>query len=167
MEAHRTPPASSSTPYALSFFSLATPDVLPFQPHAPHTNSLTAFVNLEDEIKRELVKLRHHWDKHEPRMFAPAKDIADEELTSWRLEEDLVEIRSASSPYGSIIFGKLRIPALTDSYIHVRIHDTPGDGQANIKFHSILTDEIRNDEDKVVEWRVFQSRGTALEFFNE
>ncbi|GAA5981273.1 hypothetical protein JCM11641_005630 [Rhodosporidiobolus odoratus] len=136
-------------------------------PHRPHANSVRAFCHVEEEIQRELMKLRHHWDQHEPRMFEAAKGITDDELTTWDLAEDLEIVRSSSSPYGSIIFGKLRIPAMTDSYIHVRIHDTPGDGQESVKFHSIFTNEIRDEEGKVVEWEAFQTKQAPLEFFNE
>ncbi|BGP17850.1 hypothetical protein JCM10213_008352 [Rhodosporidiobolus nylandii] len=136
-------------------------------PHLPHENSIRAFAQVEDDIKKELTKLRAHWDNHEPRMFEQAKELSDEELTNWDLAEDLEIVRSSSSPYGSIIFGKLRVPALVDSYLHVRIHDSPGDGQGNVRLHSILTEEVRNEEGKVVEWRAFQTRDTSLEFFSE
>ncbi|GAA5919195.1 hypothetical protein JCM6882_006090 [Rhodosporidiobolus microsporus] len=136
-------------------------------PHRPRENALRAFVNVEDEIKKELVKLRQHWDQHEPRMFSKAKGISDEELTTWDLAEDLEEVRSASTAYGSIIFGKLRIPAIVDGYVHVRIHDSPGEAQDNVKFHSIFTNEVRDEEGNVVAWEGIQSKSTPLDFFNE
>ncbi|GAA5852308.1 hypothetical protein JCM8547_006731 [Rhodosporidiobolus lusitaniae] len=136
-------------------------------PHPPHANSIRGFATVEEELKRELVKLRHHWDQHEPKMFVRAKDVSDEELTSWELEKDLEQVRSASTAYGAVIFGKLRIPAIVDGYIHVRIHDTPGEAQENVRFHSIYTGEIRNDEGKVVDWQAIQTKETPLEFFNE
>lgn len=35
---------------------------------------------------------RHHWDKHEPRMFASAKELTDQQLARWDLERDLVAV---------------------------------------------------------------------------
>jgi hypothetical protein len=98
----------------------------------------------------------------------------------------LFQVRSASTAYGSVIFGKIRIPCQQDAFIHVRcvswlffprsaaytlqidsIHDTPGEGQNNVKFHSILTDERRDSEGNVVDYEAFQTREKPLEFFNE
>lgn len=67
--------------------------------------SLLAAVN--HTIKHELIKLRHHWDKHEPRMFARVKDVSDEVLTGWDLRRDLVAVRSGPVAYGVILFGKV------------------------------------------------------------
>ncbi|GAA6035674.1 hypothetical protein JCM8097_004964 [Rhodosporidiobolus ruineniae] len=141
-------------------------------PHRPLANSIRAFSAVEDELKRELIKLRHHWDQHEARMFSRAEGVSDTALTQWKLDEDLVSVRAASTAYGSIILSKLRLPALSDGYIHVRIHDSPGAGQENVKFHSIWTNEVREEkkgegEGRVVEWEAIQTAETPLEFFNE
>jgi hypothetical protein len=62
---------------------------------------------VNDTIKHELIELRRHWDKHEPRMFARVKHLSDEELTGWDLERDLVAVRSGPVAYGVILFGKV------------------------------------------------------------
>ena len=46
--------------------------------------------------------------------------VSDAELTEFDLERDLVAIRSGATPYGTIILGKIRIPAIADGYVHVR-----------------------------------------------
>ncbi|KAM0756685.1 hypothetical protein T439DRAFT_321370, partial [Meredithblackwellia eburnea MCA 4105] len=114
--------------------------------HPPHQNAIDAFTTVNDKIKHELVKLRHHWDKHEPRMFSRAKGVSDHDLVNWDLSKDLVAIRSGPTSYGTVIFGKLRLPAINDSegegFMHVRIHDPPNRGQEDVVFHSFFTDEV-------------------------
>ncbi|KAL8277674.1 hypothetical protein RQP46_009947 [Phenoliferia psychrophenolica] len=140
--------------------------------HAPHPSALEAFGQVEHHIKFELVKLRHQWNKHEPRMFqrAPVDTVSDEKLADWDLKKDLVSIRSGPTSYGTILIGKLRLPAVHDAqgegFIHVRVHDPPTRGTQDVTFHSILTSEVRED-DKVVEWSAIQTKDKALEFFNE
>ncbi|GAA5858857.1 hypothetical protein JCM1840_006590 [Sporobolomyces johnsonii] len=99
-------------------------------------------------------------------MFKRATGLSDAELTDWNLEEDLVEVRSGTTSYGTLLFGKIRIPALVDGYVHVRIHDPVERGQEDVTFHSFFTDEVRQG-DKVVYWQAIQSKATPLEFFNE
>lgn len=93
-------------------------------PHPPAQNAIDAFAAVLPTIKAEIVKSRHHWDKHEPKMWARAAGLSDAELVDFSLERDLVEVRSAPTSYGSIILGKIRIPAVNDSegagYVHVR-----------------------------------------------
>ncbi|GAA5841035.1 hypothetical protein JCM11251_006790 [Rhodosporidiobolus azoricus] len=136
-------------------------------PHPPREDALRAFLKVEVDIKKELVRLRLHWDKHEPRMFSRAKNITDEELTSWDLANDLEEVRSASTAYGHIIFGKLRIPSIVDAYLHVRIHHTPGAGQDNVKLHSVLTNEVKDSKGNIIGFDAFQPKSARLDFFNE
>ena len=93
-------------------------------PHSPTEKAFEAFEVVEHTIKAEILKWRHHWDKHEPRMWSRAEGISDEDLVAFSIRSDLVEIRSAPTSYGTIILGKLRLPAVNDSegegYIHVR-----------------------------------------------
>ena len=92
--------------------------------HAPHEKAFEAFEVVEHTIKSEILKSRHHWNKHEPRMWSRAEGISDEELVAFSVRSDLVEIRTAPTSYGTIILGKLRLPAVNDSegegYVHVR-----------------------------------------------
>lgn len=61
-------------------------------PHAPHQNAIDAFNTLLPTIKSEILKSRHHWNRHEPRMWSRAAHISDAELTSFNIEDDLVEV---------------------------------------------------------------------------
>jgi len=140
--------------------------------HAPHTNAIDAFNEILKTIKSEIVKSRHHWDKHEPRMWSRAAHLSDHELTSFNIENDLVEIRSGPTSYGVIIFGKIRIPAVRDEkgegFVHVRIHDPPNRGTEDVRFHSIFTEEIRPDEETPpTGYCAIQTDNKPLEFFNE
>ncbi|KAI0092928.1 hypothetical protein BDY19DRAFT_920937 [Irpex rosettiformis] len=110
--------------------STATEEVLSFNtPHVPHENAIEAFNTILPTIKSEIVKSRHHWDKHEPKMWSRAVGLSDHELTAFTIEQDLVEVSSAATSYGNIILGKIRIPAVDDDegegFVHVRIHDPP------------------------------------------
>lgn len=83
-----------------------------------------AFNTVVHEIKAEIVKSRQHWDQHEPRMWSRAAGVTDVELVHFAIEEDLVECRSASTSYGTVILGKIRLPKLEDmegaGFVHVR-----------------------------------------------
>lgn len=61
-------------------------------PHPPHKNAIDAFHLLLPTIKLEILKSRHHWDKHERRMWSRAARLSDHELTSFDIEHDLVEV---------------------------------------------------------------------------
>ena len=93
-------------------------------PHAPHANAIEAFGVALSKIKHEIVKSRRDWDKHEPKMWSRAAGLSDEQLVDFSLEKDLVEVRSGPTSYGTIILGKIRIPAVNDDlgegFIHVR-----------------------------------------------
>ncbi|KAF8160825.1 hypothetical protein B0H34DRAFT_698262 [Crassisporium funariophilum] len=142
------------------------------EPHPPQENAIEAFNILLPTIKSEIVKSRRDWDKHEPRMWSRAASLSDSELVSFEIEKDLVEIRSASTSYGTIILGKIRLPAVNDEqgegFIHVRIHDPPNRGTEDVRFHSLFTDEGRkNAEDPPTSWCAIQTESKPLEFFNE
>ncbi|KAM5531584.1 hypothetical protein V8D89_014753 [Ganoderma adspersum] len=141
-------------------------------PHPPHENAIEAFISVEHTIKTEILKSRHHWEKHEPRMWSRAEGIPDHELVTFTIHKDLVEIRSGATSYGTIILGKIRLPAVNDAegegYIHVRIHDPPNRGAEDVLFHSLWTDEGNRDADgHPTTWRAIQNRDIPLEFFNE
>ncbi|KAJ7925003.1 hypothetical protein B0H13DRAFT_1977132 [Mycena leptocephala] len=53
-------------------------------------------------------------------------------------------------------------------FIFVRIHDPPGDGIENVKFHSLFTDEGKDkDGNNNGVYRAIQMNSTPFEFFNE
>ncbi|THH09392.1 hypothetical protein EW145_g2059 [Phellinidium pouzarii] len=142
------------------------------EPHTPHGNAIEAFSIAKHAIRAAIAKSRTQWDKHEPRMWARAKDIRDEELLDFDVAKDLVLVRSGPTAYGTIIFGKIRIPAIRDElgegFVHVRIHDPPNRGESDVLFHSILTDEGNRDADGHPQtWNAVQTADTPLEFFNE
>ncbi|KAJ3571705.1 hypothetical protein NP233_g3589 [Leucocoprinus birnbaumii] len=141
-------------------------------PHAPHANAVEAFNEVLAKIKSEIVKSRHDWDKHEPKMWSRAQGLSDHELTNFTVENDLVLVRSGGTSYGNIILGKIRIPAVNDAegegFIHVRIHDPPNRGTEDVMFHSLWTDEgSRDAEGRPTTWRAIHNLDTPLEFFNE
>ncbi|KAG8213722.1 hypothetical protein J3R82DRAFT_10425 [Butyriboletus roseoflavus] len=96
-------------------------------PHSPHPNAIEAFNHVLHQIKHEIVQSRHQWDKHEPKMWSRAVGLSDAELTHFAIEQDLVQVCSGLVSYGTIILGKIRIPAVNDAlgrgYIHVRCVD--------------------------------------------
>ncbi|KZV73283.1 hypothetical protein PENSPDRAFT_750231 [Peniophora sp. CONT] len=141
-------------------------------PHAPHPNAIEAFGVVLSKIKHEIVKSRRDWDKHEPKMWSRAAGLSDEQLVDFTLEKDLVEVRSGPTSYGTIILGKIRIPAVNDDlgegFIHVRIHDPPNRGDEDVVFHSLFTDEGKKDADgHPTTWQAIQTADTPLDFFNE
>ncbi|KAI0066092.1 hypothetical protein BV25DRAFT_1849665 [Artomyces pyxidatus] len=152
---------------------MATEETVTFNaPHAPHPNALEAFHTVQHAIKAAIVKSRHDWDKHEPRMWSRAASLSDAELTTFNLNHDLVEIRSGPTSYGTILLGKIRIPAVHDDlgegFIHVRIHDPPNRGTEDVVFHSLFTDEGHKDaEGHPKTWQAIQPADVPLEFFNE
>ncbi|EIW83132.1 hypothetical protein CONPUDRAFT_152173 [Coniophora puteana RWD-64-598 SS2] len=139
------------------------------EPHKPHENAIKAFNDVLDKIKEDVITSRHRWNKHEPKMWSRAGHLTDAQLTSFTIEEHLVEIRSGYVSYGTIIFGKIKLPAVNDElgegFLHVRIHD-PGEEQ--VLFHSIHHIEGKRDEDGHPHlWRAIMTADTPLEFFEQ
>ena len=114
-----------SFPPDLILSASATSEVITLNdPHSPTEKAFEAFEVVEHTIKSEILKSRHDWNKHEPRMWARAHGISNEDLVAFSVRTDLVEIRSAPVSYGTIILGKIRLPAVNDAegegYMHVR-----------------------------------------------
>lgn len=150
----------------------STDEVNVTAPHTPHERAIEAFNHVLREIKLAVIALRRNWDIHEPRMWSRAAGLSDVKLTTFTIEDDLVEIRTGAVSYGTIIFGKIRIPAVNDElgegFIHVRIHDPPNKGEGDVMFHSIFTMEGKRDADGHPHlWRAIQVKAEPLEFFNE
>ncbi|CEL57871.1 hypothetical protein RSOLAG1IB_02615 [Rhizoctonia solani AG-1 IB] len=121
------PPPSTTTTASLQTRMADTVNLS--EPHPPTGRGLEAFNEVLPKIKQAVISSRRDWDNHEPRMWARASGLSDEQLTSFVIEDDLVEVRAGSTSYGTIVFGKIRIPGLKDEegegFIHVRIHDPP------------------------------------------
>ncbi|KNF03423.1 hypothetical protein PSTG_03364 [Puccinia striiformis f. sp. tritici PST-78] len=140
--------------------------------HPPNEHAFQLFDNCAATIRHELIKLRHHWDKHEPRMFSRAGSILDQDLGHFNINEDLTLIRAGMTSYGSVVFGKIRLPAVRDDegegFIHVRLHDPPGEGNQDAIFHSILTDEIKDtDTGHITSYKAIMRKEDPLVWFNE
>lgn len=98
-------------------------------PHRPPPKAIEAFNVVLHQIKAEIVKSRHHWDQHEPKMWARAAGLSDAELVRFTIEDDLVECRSAPTSYGTVILGKIRLPA---------VHDAEGEGFMHVRYAAVL-----------------------------
>jgi len=144
-------------------------------PHAPHEAARELFKTALHVIKHEVKKSRHDWDKHEPRMWSRASALSDDKLTAFTIDNDLVKVtsgHSSNADYGTIVFGKIRIPAINDDegegFIHVRLHDPPNRGVDDVIFHSIYTEEGPEDGKGHREWyKAIMSDDAPLKFFNE
>ncbi|KAG8894059.1 hypothetical protein FRB99_001547, partial [Tulasnella sp. 403] len=140
-------------------------------PHPPRENAISAFTVVLTKIKNAIVKSRRDWDIHEPRMWARASGLSDQELVGEiNLERDLVLVRSGATSYGTIVLGKLRVGTADgkEGFVHVRIHDPPNRGDSDVMFHAIWTNEgNRNADGQATTWNAIQDLDTPLEFFNE
>ncbi|KAJ4295242.1 hypothetical protein N0V90_007253 [Kalmusia sp. IMI 367209] len=138
--------------------------------HAPQQASIDAFNSILSSVKEELVKLRRDHDKHESEYFRAAKDLSDDDLASFSAS-DLESVRVAVSAYGLHLFGKVKIPALDNGYIHVRIFGSAKDGtdgssadEREYKLHSIHTEEVvKDDGDRV--YRAIFGKDDELAWF--
>jgi hypothetical protein len=158
--------------------------------HAPQPASLDAFTSILDTVKQELTKLRRDHDsnspppythihstvltkilpEHEPEYFRAVKHLSDADLVSFTAD-DLESVRVAITAYGLHLFGKVRLPALHNGYIHIRIFGAARDGtdgssldEREYSLHSIHTEEvIKEDGDRV--YRAIFDRDDELEWF--
>ncbi|KAG5638874.1 hypothetical protein H0H81_009177 [Sphagnurus paluster] len=72
---------------------MATSDTVSLNaPHPPRQNAIDAFAVVLPKIKAAIIKSRHDWDKHEPRMWSRAAGLSNEALTHFDLHKDLVEV---------------------------------------------------------------------------
>ncbi|KAF2830547.1 hypothetical protein CC86DRAFT_367284 [Ophiobolus disseminans] len=139
--------------------------------HAPQQASIDAFNSILHSVKSELLKLRRDHDKHEVEYFRAVKDVPDSDLASFSAD-DLESVRVASTAYGLHLFAKVKIPAVSDAYIHVRIFGKAKEGtdgssldEREYKLHSIHTEEVvKEDGDRV--YRAIFKKDDALEWFD-
>ncbi|KAL7628241.1 hypothetical protein AAE478_002440 [Parahypoxylon ruwenzoriense] len=138
-------------------------------PHAPKEESLKVFSEIEHELKKTLLHMKHTYLKHEPEYFAPVQSLSDHDLTSFS-SADLRLVRVGVSAYGLHLFGKLRLPAMPDSgpaYLHFRAfvggdgHDRPGVAT----FHCIHTED-REEPDGGRTYRAVFTEDDPLEWFD-
>ena len=100
--------------------------------HAPKENAIEAFKIVLPKLKAEIVKWRHHWDAHEPRMWERAQALADHDLVGFTIEDDLVEVRfqvpAVTFQYSvCLLTSTHRIPG--PKCTHVLRDDHPGEDQ--------------------------------------
>ncbi|KAF4867549.1 hypothetical protein CGCSCA1_v013287 [Colletotrichum siamense] len=134
--------------------------------HEPKEESIKVFKDIEHELKKELLHTRREYQKHEREYFQAVEELDDDQLAGFS-SKDLVAVRVAVSAYGVHLFGKIRIPAMSDSgpaYIHFRAFDVPG-GDEPAKLHSIHTEEKEHsDGDKT--YRAIFTKNDPLEWFD-
>ncbi|KAF2787125.1 hypothetical protein K505DRAFT_379792 [Melanomma pulvis-pyrius CBS 109.77] len=138
--------------------------------HAPQQASIDAFSSVLESVKHELLKIRHEHDKHEPEYFAAVKDLSNTDLASFDAS-NLEAVRAGSSAYGLHIFGKVKIPAAENAYIHIRLFGSAKEGtdgsstdEREYKLHSIHTEEVVKDSGDHV-FRAIFGKNDALEWF--
>ncbi|KAI4870482.1 hypothetical protein F4820DRAFT_403920 [Hypoxylon rubiginosum] len=137
--------------------------------HPPKEESLKAFSEIETELKKTLLHMKHTYRKHEPEYFAAVQSLSDADLTSFS-SSDLEGVRVGLSAYGLHLFGKVRIPAMPDSgpaYVHFRAfiggdgHDEPGVAT----LHSIHTED-KEEPDGGRTYRAIFTKDDPLEWFD-
>ncbi|KAI0151852.1 hypothetical protein GGR57DRAFT_173968 [Xylariaceae sp. FL1272] len=144
---------------------MATADTVTLgAPHPPKDESIKAFGEVEEELKKQLLHMKHTYLKHEPEYFAAVQDLSDADLTSFTTS-DLESVRVAQSAYGIHIFGKIRIPAVPSAYLHVRVFVSEDDGKPVYKFHSIHTEE-KEESDGNKKYRAIFGQDDELEWFD-
>ncbi|KAI0965652.1 hypothetical protein F4678DRAFT_467333 [Xylaria arbuscula] len=154
--------------------SSATADTINLgPPHAPKEESIKAFAEIEPELKKELLHLKHTYLKHEPEYFAPVQHLPDTALTSFSVHSgDLTTVRAAQSAYGIHLLGKIRIPDIPDSdegapaYLHVRVFVAEENGEKIAKLHSIHTEARDEPDGNGKRYRAIFTKDDPLEWFD-
>jgi len=138
------------------------------EPHKPQDNAIEAFKNVEHDIKEGIRKSMERWSHHEPRMWERAAGISEHDLLNFHVnKENLVLVRSGLTSYGTVIFGKIKLPKIDDAFVHVRIQDPPGEGVQNMIFHSIFLNIGERDADGHAQYyRAIQTDDTPLDWFD-
>ncbi|KAI1269195.1 hypothetical protein F5Y18DRAFT_373882 [Xylariaceae sp. FL1019] len=169
---------------------MATADTVTLgDPHPPKEESIKAFGEVEEELKKQLLHMKHTYlstvpphppvphlqlphqtnlpAEHEPEYFAAVQHLSDDDLTSFSTS-DLETVRVAQSAYGIHIFGKIRIPAMPTSgpaYLHVRVFVSEDDGKTVQKLHCIHTEE-KEESDGDKKYRAIFNAEDELEWFD-
>ncbi|CCF32537.1 hypothetical protein CH063_04916, partial [Colletotrichum higginsianum] len=132
--------------------------------HEPKEESIRVFRQIEQELKKELLHIRHEYRKHEAEYFRAVEHLDDQQLVAFG-PGDFVAVRVAVSAYGIHLFGKVHVPALPDSgpaYIHFRVFVPGGEPP---KLHSIHTEEKEQpDGDRT--YRAIFTKDDVLEWFD-
>ncbi|KAI1302499.1 hypothetical protein F5Y03DRAFT_396482 [Xylaria venustula] len=156
-----------------------TPDTVNLgPPHAPKEESIKAFTEIEPELKKELLHLKHTYlTEHEPEYFAPVQHLPDTALTSFSAHSgDLTTVRVAQSAYGIHLLGKIRIPDAdkpdsdqpVPAYLHVRVFvaEDKEKGEKIAKLHSIHTEARDEPDGNGKRYRAIFTKDDPLEWFD-
>ena len=139
-------------------------------PHRPTEKAIEAFNVVLHDIKADIVKWRHHWDRHEPKMWARAAGLTDHQLVDFTIENDLVEVRSAPTSYGTIILGKIRLPAVQDEegagFVHVRCVAVALDDVLRLRLMFVAQDSRSAEPSTYPEFRVSEKYALTLHPFH-
>ncbi|KAK4110587.1 hypothetical protein N656DRAFT_735981 [Canariomyces notabilis] len=145
---------------------MATADTVELgEAHEPKEESLNVFKQIQHELKKTLVHIRHEHNKHEPEYFAAVEHLSDAQLAGFG-PDDLHQVRVAVSAYGVHLFGKVRIPAMPDdgpAYIHFRAFTGGPDDTATL--HSIHTED-KEEPDGGHTYRAIFTKNDPLEWFD-
>ena len=88
--------------------------------------------------------------------------MSDHDLVRFS-QDDFVLVRVATTAYGIILFGKLRLPALPGAYVHFRAFSEGPDDDA--LFHSFHTED-REDEAGHKTFRTLFTEDEPLDWFD-
>ncbi|KAG9080243.1 hypothetical protein FRC06_006899 [Ceratobasidium sp. 370] len=95
--------------------------------HPPKTRAIEAFNKALPKIKLAVISSRHDWDKHEPRMWSRARGLTDSELSDFVIENDLIEVRTGATSYGTINEGNRNADGQPTTFRAIQTRDTPLD----------------------------------------
>ena len=155
--------------------------------HAPQQASIDAFNSILEAVKQELIKMRHEHDsalrpsleerlrltgtEHEKEYFQAVQGVSNADLAAFSAEQ-LETVRVATSAYGVHLFGKVKLPAVDNAYIHIRVFGSAKEGtdgstadEREYTLHSIHTEEqIKGDGNRV--YRAIFGKADKLEWFD-
>ena len=112
-----TPQVKQRKPSCLELQHLVTTDMPPAQPISKITYHFPADSILLNHLTTDFIF---------GRMWSGARGVSDHDLVKFDISEDLVLVRSGPTTYGTVIFGKIRLPNARpdkgegDAFVHVR-----------------------------------------------
>lgn len=135
--------------------------------HPPKPASLELYAEVEHDLKKALLHSRHDSKKHGLSYWEAAAHLSDADFVGFS-ESDLVLVRPGTVAYGTILLGKVKIPALGEvknSYIHFRAYEKQPNTDQPARFHSLHT-EKRDEPDGGSTYNALFSKDEELKFFN-
>jgi hypothetical protein len=168
---------------------MATAETVELGPaHPPKTNTISAFKELfvrqksdDDDITKTPYlpdMLIHKFNSDEKHSTSYFHTLREHGLTASDLIESIKpaaddeecshfeEVRVAPTPYGYILFGKIRIPALPEDgpcYLHIRFFEPEPGTQRPAELHSIRSDSPKESGES---WEAIFTKDKPLEWFD-